>query len=79
MIKFWLSAHFSAAVRFYAPFGEIFLQNDKPPWGVCPRAVCLRAPVFQISCCSLMMSLNCSPKVSAALRQRTMRLRKISK
>ena len=33
----------------------------------------------QISCCSLMISLNCSPRRSAALRHSTMRLKKISK
>ena len=33
----------------------------------------------QMSCCSLMMSLNCRPSRSAAFRHRTMRPRKISK
>lgn len=31
------------------------------------------------SCCSLMISLNCSPSFSAALRQSSMRSKKISK
>lgn len=33
----------------------------------------------QMSCCSFIMSLNCIPRVSAALRQRTMRCMNISK
>ena len=36
-------------------------------------------PPSQISCCSLIISLNCRPSFSAALRQRIIRCMKISK
>lgn len=52
------------------PFGMHLTPDCTPP------APTLRR---QMSCCSFIMSLNCIPRVSAALRQRTMRCMNISK
>ena len=50
-----------------------FLLNEKA------GAAAPAKKIYQINCCSFIISLNCRPSFSAAFRHKTIRLRNISK